>query len=225
MIGLFTEPLLLHLLNGHHSKCVHEHAHAHTQLKIHRWKEKSHIKYCKPIHNLNSGNPDPNTLLLRLRHLLRKSIWISLLQTTPPSLIPLGQCKGSEHTELSVTYPGTFLMTKTFIKRKLQLIKWHYETTDHKNKADWTLWGEHTALREELNMSLSEKSNTYEKGKSNHPRGTSHLIGCSATNSRAEREQESHGRGHEEGWHLKGNRPETTICSCFHPNCRNGNHL
>lgn len=40
--------------------------------------------------------------------------------------------------------------------------------------------------------------------RSHHLRGTSHLIGCSATTSRARGEQESYGWGHEdEGCHRK----------------------
>lgn len=61
----------------------------------------------------------------------------------------------------------------------MQFRKWYYDIIGHKNKADRALQGEPTALREELNMSLSEKSNPCEKGKtSNLGEPHLHFVGC-----------------------------------------------
>lgn len=81
--------------------------------------ERSHIEYHRPLHNLNSGNSDSKTSFCSAcATSVGKTSESPFLHVTPFNLIPSGQHKGFERIELSVTYPGTFLMTKGFYKKK-----------------------------------------------------------------------------------------------------------
>ena len=94
-----------------------------TELNLHTQscediKVKRKITY-KSIHNLKSVNLTLTLFCFAYVTSLEKVSESLFIQITQSNLIPLQQYKAFQYIELTVTYPGTLLMTKDSLKRKV----------------------------------------------------------------------------------------------------------